>query len=626
MSTKKRGAISADCLEAYADATKNCLADLDDVTKYYKEDEPSGAGDCNTKDEDGCVPAFARDGGGRRLRRRLDDAAEPALAFPRGLGASPRASAPLVNEPGHYESAFTVALPFTNLAETDATVACSFVAEAVDYRGANMSGVLLADVQTVAVAGAANGTCGFTVPREAYRAHALTYLDPEGETDVAEHAYAVRITATVTSGATLVSTSLSKLICTPAIASATSGGSVCTGNRGRYLADETLEEEGGALHHLTSLDVLDCGGASGVNDGVCDSANNFDGCWDGGDCCAESCWMRNGNLYELCFGDDDDGRCQTTSGGSAFRWQHSCDLLASDACLDPAFVDYVAPVEYGHAASPVAFGGDGGADDDGSSVCEPLVDALVALGEPYATQLCGNASFARFALDCADAYKNATGASTLPRCAPRTASGCQCKSPWTNVDADGLETTHAGCANPFLGEGQGYHANDWCEIVDGSCDTEDLTPGDADYYFIDSGQYWWDDCGTGAADAETGEKVAVEELSWTALEAAATTLEPEAWVVMAATAAPSTAEAPAAPTPAPAASAGTASAGDDDDDDEGAFYASWLFWSGFGLGLLVASLAAGLLAFCLYPHDSKEKRGSATTVQMTENPFGARAA
>ena len=95
---------------------------------------------------------------------------------------------------------------------------------------------------------------------------------------------------------------------------------------------------------------------------------------------------------------------------------------------------------------------------------------------------------------------------------------------------------------------------------------------------------------------------------------------------MAATAAPSTAEAPAAPTPAPAASAGTTSAGDDDDDDEGPFYASWLFWSGFGLGLLVASLAAGLLAFCLYPHDSKEKRGSATTVQMTENPFGARAA
>eukprot|EP00661_Eupelagonemidae_sp_cell13_P024734 gene24734-biopygen10461 len=42
-----------------------------------------------------------------------------------------------------------------------------------------------------------------------------------------------------------------------------------------------------ALAHLT------CEG-EGVGDGVCDEKNNIElKCWDGGDCCAESCVMKN---------------------------------------------------------------------------------------------------------------------------------------------------------------------------------------------------------------------------------------------------------------------------------------------------------------------------------------------
>ena len=67
---------------------------------------------------------------------------------------------------------------------------------------------------------------------------------------------------------------------------------------------------------------------------------------------------------------------------------------------------------------------------------------------------------------------------------------------------------------------------------------------------------WWDDCGTGEADAFTGAKTAVADIGWSNEALAATTVEPESWIVMASTAAPTAAadDAPAAapaPTPAP---------------------------------------------------------------------------
>ena len=197
ISTKKRGAISASCLLGDDDPDKDCSSDLDDVTLYYKDAEPSSAGQCDSYSDDTCKPTFSTDSDRRRTTAM-------SLAFPLGIGVSPRASNPLVNEPGHYESGMTVNVPFVNNNAESANVSCSFLAYVADYRGLGhvnasiASSLIGSEVVTQEVAAGVKSSCEFTINREDYSRFALTYLDSEGEMPVSGKQLTQRLSRTPT--------------------------------------------------------------------------------------------------------------------------------------------------------------------------------------------------------------------------------------------------------------------------------------------------------------------------------------------------------------------------------------------------------------------------------------------
>jgi hypothetical protein len=146
------------------------------------------------------------------------------------------------------------------------------------------------------------------------------YLDADmEEMDINAQAYALKFTiSAITEDSTIYIVERNKMVCDPKVGLSTRSGMVtCEGGRGRV----DIGEMDDAVEHLES-----CSTSGAINNGVCDEAyNNEDNCWDGGDCCGTSCYIRNGDFWEF----DDDGNNVPA---------HSCNLIDDAAtCLDPAF-------------------------------------------------------------------------------------------------------------------------------------------------------------------------------------------------------------------------------------------------------------------------------------------------
>ena len=635
-STKKKGAISTECLRSEKDEEpKDCSKDLDDVTLRYKLKEASGPG--TATDPAAGPPTAAADHDGRRLRRgdggeagrRLGAASSRSrgpLVFldttssvqwgnspyntrpgkvlvgksVSSVGVAPQYLGPLVNAPGHPASKIGVNVPFTVDASKGAVgdVTCSFTASVHDYAGRPfVNGSLAASTaakHAVTLTGLADKdakACSWDIARSAYARFAPTAMDAQAgltAVDSNEHPYVLRISTTISvKGAGIVlAETVDKIICTPKIGGTLKKRIFCEANRGQYVVPAEDTPTKAALAHLTSQACRDVGKtSSSVNDGKCNAGNNVEGCWDGGDCCAFSCYEKNGQFVEL------------APDGTSWQFQHECFAINDTAsCIDPTIKVFSPPYDYLRPAASgvVAFNGTGGAADDtaaeldgcaatiaamdmggllanknpsGASEKASAVSACIAAGR---TKLCDEdsgdatakqAAWARAVLDCgtttadgpgqwkfADVLMNAlilacTPANnvvgegemkeyvhgstasgglgfprSLPRCPMRTKNGCQCKLSWTF--STHTYTKHV-CANPDLGDGT-FHHNDWCNIIRGSCDTEDgrvydtETTGNPE--LVDDGNYW-DDCGTNAVDSTTGKaKAGVEQSEWTAAE------------------------------------------------------------------------------------------------------------
>lgn len=358
ISTKKKGDISATCLcgsaaqssEACPDGeeSKDCSADLDDVTRYYKDAEKSGPGDptlpaCTPADEDpdhmACSgpnleqkPARQR---GRRAAVLLDGDVGATLSFSKGLGVYP--PGPVVNENGNAYSTITLGLPIQNTGSEDLGVACNFFVVAKDYRGIpfvneseTLSTAAVSGPLAIVVPAGETKSCTWSVGRDYYKEFAVTAFDVvangggDGEYTEAmgadEKAFMLDIRAVARgSNGQVYEGNSRKMICTPAIS--TRGTIVCEGGRGTAPAPTNDQ----AIAHLKT-----CSGLSSiVNDGVChDSKNNAENCWDGGDCCTYSCSLRNGHIVELA----DDGK--------GFEYRAECQYLNDTAtCFDPYFAE-----------------------------------------------------------------------------------------------------------------------------------------------------------------------------------------------------------------------------------------------------------------------------------------------
>ena len=252
----------------------------------------------------------------------------------------------------------------------------------MDYRNApisnssyDLSRVSRETIDSVVLNPGNETTCLHTIEREQYRRFAATYLDSDlVEMDEGEKAFAVHVTVSVTS--TNVATNVislfelehSKTICTPKIGLSTRSGHIrCEGNRGSYHPDDDHDDPSSPLYHLTS-GQRDCSALSvnshTVNNGVCNPGNNVDNCWDGGDCCAYSCFHFNGGLVTT----DNDGNVIPN---------HECFLLNDTAtCLDPTLRGFTPPPDYSKPPTPVAFNATGGAEDFGVSRCDELMEAF----------------------------------------------------------------------------------------------------------------------------------------------------------------------------------------------------------------------------------------------------------
>lgn len=514
ISTKKKGSISDTCRQEV-----DCSAELDDVTRSYKADEASGPGTPTNPSSGPDVDGDGSPGRRRRVRRVLTTSDDVVtLNFTQGLGINPDTSSVLVNEPMHPDSGMTLTLPFRHddLDGSNLSVSCVFNSYAMDYRDRpfvnesyELSRVSFESTGNVVLAPGQDGQCVHHVDREQYRRFAATYLDDDLETiSPEEHAYAVwaevvvTVTNTVSGAQSVFEATHKKMICSPRPGSSTrSGAMTCEAHRGRYVPNNSEEEAGGVLYHLTTEGGRTCTGLT-VNDGRCNNAtNNYDNCWDGGDCCSYSCFYFNGGLI-------------TTDANGNIVPQHECHLLNdTETCVDPALRDFVPPPEYTgeRAVRPVAFGGNGSAEDFGESLCD--ADALDAFESNVSdacasdpcSETCANAvsialcredAFARLLVDCVDAMLESNVSTLLscnrPRCAPRTLHGCRCK--WTWSYGDGTYT-NARCGNPntLLGTFE----SDWCPIVPGSCSTVD---GFAYIDEDDPDAPYWDECGSGFED------------------------------------------------------------------------------------------------------------------------------
>lgn len=151
ISTKKKGAISDECKR---DTDKDCSAELDDVTKYYKKKENSGPGlptDIKSAikyDVPGATEYYKPDLGAeghrraRNLRqneRRADGVSGVKM---NNIGTAPgAANLPVVNQHGHFFSDVYVNVPFLNEGSETYTVKCGFNVYTTDYSGTNVTKV-----------------------------------------------------------------------------------------------------------------------------------------------------------------------------------------------------------------------------------------------------------------------------------------------------------------------------------------------------------------------------------------------------------------------------------------------------------------------------------------------------
>eukprot|EP00854_Cymbomonas_tetramitiformis_P021658 gene21658-26048_t len=277
ISTKKKGAISADCLQE--EPLKDCSADLDDLTSRYKEDEDSGPGDATVVSS-------------RRRRANEDDGSDTTEVDANfTVGMWPRRDGPIVNVEGHWHSKILLHVNVTLPAPlTNATLKCLLTATMHDYtgaryRGSNNESWMRQMTETVPLGTSTAGVCSFNFSRDDYMEFAAEDMEASSK------AYTVKVEVSAVvmeqgqgTVASFIS-SRSKMICTPE----------------HMLRDSIVcEDYRGHWYNQEYFNYFDCAAdLTGVGDGVCDVENNVDGCWDGGDCCPESCAASHGGLMEL---------------------------------------------------------------------------------------------------------------------------------------------------------------------------------------------------------------------------------------------------------------------------------------------------------------------------------------
>jgi len=535
ISTKNKKSISAEC--RYTDDRHTCAAELDDITRYYKLTEPSGPGTPTDPSAGPDISSSRRRI--RRLRRALTTTTSgyDEFALNVTLGLNPSSRSVLVNEDHHPASYMRLTVPIRNDHISDTfNVSCLFESYAVDYRNApvsnssfNLSRVSREIIETVQLAPGNETTCVHMIKREQYRRFAATYLDSDlEEMDEDEKAFAVRATVLVTAqnlatnSISLFESSHDKIICTPKIGLSTRSGHVrCEGSRGSYHPVDDKDDSSSPLYHLTSSQ-RDCSAISvnshTVNNGICNPGNNVDNCWDGGDCCAYSCFHFNGGLVT------------TDSSTGEVVPAHECYLLNdTETCVDPTFQGGWTPdPDFTLPPTPVAFNETGGAEDFGVNKCDELMDTFESNVssfcdvDPCSTecknavriQVCDIDEMASLESACLSDLMNSTYLQSCnkPRCASRrTEQGCRCMNKWSYpFNIGNVEISGGACVNLKYGGAWGYHYNDWCMIVPGSCDTSSGNPLVVKSYYTpqdypsmwtsdanDGAGGWWDDCSSG---------------------------------------------------------------------------------------------------------------------------------
>lgn len=222
-----------------------------------------------------------------------------------------------------------------------------------------------------------------------------------------------------------------------------------------------------------------------INNGKCDEENNNKECnYDGGDCCRYSCEVKNGQFVEL----DDDGKLVPA---------HKCDsVVDSETCLDPVLKGYKVPLDYSAPVLNTDKEHESDGTNDDYETCSSIYKDAVAAGFKY----CNDDTFKRFAIDCKEHFEEIRkdAGVNLPRCPPRTKQGCRCRESWTyKIKKNEWSFENQACGNP-----KNQHKNDWCKVVDGSCNTKSGNPENGGN---------WDDCLTGLKENGQWERVLGEE-------------------------------------------------------------------------------------------------------------------
>jgi hypothetical protein len=380
-----------------------------------------------------------------------------------------------------------------------------------------------------AEADSAAGCVFEALQRNKWRAYASTYMDVQDgypAMEPGQQAYMLHFEVTVSSKSAspqlLLAEEHAKIICTPVIGASLKSKIVCDDDRGQWIRSPEDAASVAHMAHLTrqacvaaGIDKWSPGLGSGPNNGVCEEQYNVPGCWDGGDCCAYSCFEKNGQHVKL-----------KDSGEPGWEPNHKCfETNDTLTCSDPNFnpTNFSGPpLDFSRPALPGSFDLPPKLDND---QCTALVDTLSGFEcDARAAYLCGDAlPVARLFTECRNeiaASNAASCGSSTPRCGARTLQGCRCKAVWSHTSKAGVTTTFDGhaCGNPYDGGSYEWHPNDWCEIVPGSCDvgTFDGQPGSEDDY-VDGG-VWWDNCGTGKVNPDTGNPISLEV--WTAEDVA----------------------------------------------------------------------------------------------------------
>ena len=160
----------------------------------------------------------------------------------------------------------------------------------------------------VIVGAGENGICSYTFTRDQYVQYASDQMDED------EKAYGVHIYATAHSGDQLFAWEHTKILCTPTIT--LRSGIVCEANRGKWKKSPWVVD---LTEHLE-----ECGTRGKINDGHCDpNLNNKANCYDGGDCCRQSCKIRNGG--------------HTTFDFDTNKITYLCEDVDNSNCVDPSF-------------------------------------------------------------------------------------------------------------------------------------------------------------------------------------------------------------------------------------------------------------------------------------------------